>query len=98
MYEVISKDSGERIALCEKPRYVKLNGQSGAFIQCEKAEAEGVAVGGELYSLNNKLEGKPEAKLNEIDSGEFIFAASGQAREILDIKAALCELDLAGGE
>ena len=95
MYEVISKDSGRRIALCEKPRYVKLNEASGAFIRCERDKAEGVAVNGNIYSLDGRLEGKPEAAINEVDTGGAILTAEQQASEILKIKAALCELDLA---
>ena len=98
MYEVISKDSGERIALCEQPRYVKINANSGAFIQCDREDAEGVAVNGEVYSLNNQLEGKPEAVIIETDTGAAILTAEQQAAEILKIKAAICELDLASGQ
>ena len=94
MYEVIKKDSGERIAICEKPRYVKLNEQSGAFIQCSKDEAEGIAISSAVY----KLKDNAEVSINEIDSGEFILAVNDQAKELLEIKAALCDLDLAGGE
>ena len=94
MYEVIKKDTGERIAICEQPRYVRLNKTSGAFIQCSRDEAEGVAVNGTVY----KLKDNAEVSINEIDSGEIILAVNGQAKELLEIKAALCDLDLAGGE
>ena len=98
MYEVIRKDTGERIAICEHPRYVLRNELSGAFIQCDREDAEGVAVNGEVYSLNNQLAGKPEAIVNELDAGTALAGADSTAAEILKIKAALCELDLAGGE
>ena len=99
MYEVIKKDSGQRIAICEQPRYVLRNELSGAFIQCDREDAEGVAVGGEVYSLNNQLDGKPEAMINEIDGGVVVFDhdsdLAGMHGDLLDIQTALCELDLA---
>ena len=98
MYEVINKENGQRIALCEQPRYVKSSKYSGAFIQCGRKEAEGVAVNGEVYSLNGRLKGRPEAGIYEIDGGKFMAEVEKQAQDLLNIKAALCELDLAGGE
>ena len=98
MYEVINKENGQHIAFCEQPRLVRLNKQSGAFIQCSPEQAEGVAVNGEVYSLDGKLTGHTEADIYEIDSGKFMAEVEKHTQDLLNIKAALCELDLAGGE
>ena len=99
MYEVIDHDSGQRLALCEQPRYVRINPNSGVYIQCSAEQAEGVAVDGTVYSLNNQLDGKPEAMINEIDCGVVVFDydsdLAGMHGDLLDIQTALCELDLA---
>ena len=95
MYEVIDHDSGQRLALCEQPRYVRINPNSGVYIQCSAEQAEGVAVDGAVYSLNNQLEDRPEVKICEVDTGAIMADAAQQTAEILKIKAALCELDLA---
>ena len=92
MYEVISKDSGRRIALCEQLRYVKINPYSGVYVQCEAEQAEGIAVNGVIYSLHDQV------IINKLDIGPILASAEQQAKELLHIKAALCELDLAGGE
>ena len=49
MYAIISK--GELLALCERPRYVKRNEETGAYVEAAEAEALGIAVGGEVYNL-----------------------------------------------
>ena len=96
MFEVIKKTTGSRIAICESPRFVKVNTKSGAFVQCKKDDAEGVAVNSVVYSLNGKLQDREEVWLNEIDTGEFVFDVEQQKSDILEIKDALCELDLGG--
>ena len=50
MYAIISK--GELLALCERPRYVKRNEETGAYVEAAEAEAIGIAVGGEVYNLS----------------------------------------------
>ena len=92
MYEVISKDTGQRLALCEQPRYVRINPDSGVYIQCSADQAEGVAINGTVFTLSDQV------KVCEVDTGTIMTDAAQQADEILKIKAALCELDLAGGE
>ena len=46
MYEVIDHDSGQRLALCEQPRYVRINPDTGVYVQCSADQAEGIAVNG----------------------------------------------------
>ena len=99
MYEVISK--GERVAIVEMPRYVKVKSATGAFIQCSEAEAEGVAVTGKVYRLGGKLKalGLTEAEVHKVDGGEVVFEHDADLvvvhGSLLDIETALCELDLA---
>ena len=95
MYEVIEQASGRRLALCEQPRCIKINPNSGVYIRCKQSEAEGVAVNGEVYSLNGRIPDRPEAKICELDAGAIAASAEQQASELLKIKAAMCELDLA---
>ena len=98
MYEVISQ--GERVAIVEMPRYVKVKSATGAFIQCSEAEAEGVAVTGKgVYSLNGKLKDLPRCEVRKVDGGEVVFEHDADLAvvhgSLLDIETALCELDLA---
>ena len=96
MIQVIS--NGVVVAVCDKARYVRVKPSTGAFIQCDKELADGIAVNGQVYSLNDKLDSLPKAEIKEVDGGEFIFSHDAQlksnAQSILDIETALCELDL----
>lgn len=49
MYAILS--GGVLLALCDKPRYVKVNEASGAYVEAEEAEAVGVSICGDLYNL-----------------------------------------------
>ena len=49
MYAIISK--GELLALCERPRYVKRNAETGAYVEAAEAEAIGIAVGGPVGAI-----------------------------------------------
>ena len=65
MYAIISK--GELLALCERPRYVKRNEETGAYVEAAEAEAIGIAVGGEVYNLpgGTAIPDAPEALAQE---------------------------------
>ena len=98
MYEVINK--GERVALVETPRYIKVKQSTGAYVETDAEHAEGVAINGKgVYSLNGKLKNLPEAEVREVDGGVFVFDhehdLAGVHDSLLDIETALCELDLA---
>lgn len=101
MYRIIS--GGKVIALCDAPRYVKVKKESGAFIQCDKDEAEGVAVAGEVYNLEGRatIENAPEAQISVVDGGLMVFDGyvdkNKYASEMTALENALCEID-AGGE
>ena len=97
MYEVISQ--GERVAIVETPRYIKVKPSTGVYIETDEKQAEGVAINGKgVYSLNGKLKDLPEAEVRKIDGGVFVFGhehdLAGVHNSLLDIETALCELDL----
>lgn len=73
MYAIISK--GELLALCERPRYVKRNEETGAYVEAAEAEAIGIAVGGEVYNLpgGNAIPDAPEALAQEGEAEEYVF-------------------------
>lgn len=54
MYIITSQN--ERIALCEAPRYIKVNPQNGCFIQTQETDAQGIAVMGNPYNLPGHTE------------------------------------------
>lgn len=73
MYAIISK--GELLALCERPRYVKRNEETGAYVEAAEAEAIGIAVGGEVYNLpgGTAIPDAPEALAQEGEAEEYVF-------------------------
>ncbi len=102
MYGIYS--GGELLALCDKPRYVRLNEQSGAYIEATKDKAQAIAVNGELYNIpgGNAIENAPEAVAVEVEAGEIAF--SNRARivqneettgaAVVEIENAMCESDM----
>lgn len=95
--------AGLLLALCERPRYVKRNPDSGAYVEAEEAEAEGLSVGGDLYNLpgSTAIPDAPEAVVSDMDGAELIFqnrAHIGKVEEntgaaVVSIEEALCDLD-----
>lgn len=81
MKEIIA--NGEIIALVDKPRYVKIKKTSGAYIQCDKEEAEAVAVSGTLYNLPGNTNIKHIAiKDDETGETEEVTAPEAYVREV----------------
>ena len=97
MYRIVSE--GKVVALCDEPRYVRKKVESGAYIQCDEADAEAVAVSGNLFSLKGKtpIEDRPEAMISKVDGGEFLFSnyvdKMNFSEENSTIEDALCEMD-----
>lgn len=95
MRAIISE--GRLIALCEEPRYVKLNTESGAYVQTTEKDAEGIAVSGEVYNLpgGTAIPERPEALIDERDAAEYVFGNRVRIEEneaaIVDAEDALCE-------
>ncbi len=90
MYAIMS--GGALVALCDKPRYVRRNPSSGAFIESPKEEAEAIAVRGKLYNLpgSDAIAGAPEAVAVEREVPEFVFSAQEKMEE--STRAVLDEL------
>lgn len=106
MYAILS--GGEVIALCEKPPYVKLNEDSGAYVKAQAEDATGISVRGVLYNINGSdaIPGAPSAVVSQGDISEMVFesrvkiseneAATGSA--IAAVEDALCDIDTAAEE
>ena len=103
MYAILS--GGVLLALCDKPRYVKVNEASGAYVEAEEAEAIGVAVWGDLYNLvgGTAIPDAPEAIITHSDIAEYVFRnrvrieenEETQGAAIIGMEDALCEQDAA---
>lgn len=106
MYAILS--GGAMLALCDKPRYVRKNPESGAYVEAEKAEAEGLAVNGSLYNLpgSNAIPDAPEATVREQELCEVVFGnlarieenEAGTGEAIVRVENAMCEQDAANDE
>ncbi len=106
MYAILS--GGALLALCDKPRYVRLNPESGAYVEAPPEEAIALAVNGDLYNINggSAIPGAPEAVVQEGDVSEYVFGnrvrierneeTSGIA--VVQLEEALCEQDAATDE
>ena len=82
MYAIIS--GGVLLALCDKPRYVRKNEASGAYVEAEEAQAEGISVNVSEYVFRNR------ARIAENEENTNTA--------IVEIEEALCELDTASTE
>lgn len=74
MYAVISE--GALVALCDKPRYVKINENTGLYVRAEKEDAIGISVNGKLYNLpgSSEIVDAPEAIVRDGDISEYVFS------------------------
>lgn len=99
MYAIMS--GGVLLALCDKPRYVKRNGDGGPYVEAQEAEAIGVSVNGDLYNIGggNAIPDAPEAVIRQQDTAEYVFRNRAKIEEneatqgaaVIDIENALCE-------
>lgn len=106
MYAIISQ--GELLALCDRPRYVKRHEESGVYVEAEKAEAIGIAVGGEVYNLpgGTAIPDAPEALAKEGEAAEYVFRNRARIIEneeaanaaFVAMEEAMCEMDSASEE
>lgn len=103
MYAILS--GGALLALCDKPRYVRINPDSGAYVEATPEEAIAVSVNGDLYNIGGKAEipDAPEAVITQRDAAEYVFRNRAQIEEnaktqgaaIIGMEDALCEQDTA---
>ena len=106
MYAIISK--GELLALCERPRYVKRNEETGAYVEAAEAEAIGIAVGGEVYNLpgGTAIPDAPEALAQEGEAEEYVFRNHARIIEneeatnaaFVAMEEAMCDMDSSSEE
>lgn len=106
MYEIIS--AGELVALCETPRYIKVNEESGLYVEASAEDAVGISVDGTLYNLNggSAIPDAPDAIVREGSATDYIFRnrakieenAGNTAAAIITVEDAVCELDASTDE
>lgn len=106
MYEILS--GGALVSLCDKPRYVRLNPDSGCYVEAVPEEAIAVAVNGNLYNIKggNAVPNAPEAVVREADGAEYVFGNRARIAEneqatgaaVVQLEEALCEQDAATEE
>lgn len=98
MYAILSE--GQLIALCDKPRYVKIKEETGVYIEAEsKEDALALSVNGTLYNLIGKdnIPDAPEALVRDTSVSEYVFNNKIQINKneaaAITIEDALCEQD-----
>lgn len=106
MYAILS--GGALLALCDKPRYVRLNPDSGAYVEATPEEAIAVSINGDLYNINggSAIPDAPEAVVREDDVAEYVFGNRARIFEneqtsgaaVVQLEEALCEQDAATEE
>lgn len=106
MYAILS--GGVLVALCDKPRYVRLNPDGGVYVEAVPEEAIAVSVNGDLYNINggSAIPDAPEAVIKEDDMSEYVFSNRARIVEneeaskatVVQLEDALCEQDTAAEE
>lgn len=101
MYAILS--NGRLVALCDKPRYVKIKKETGVFVETSKEDAIAVAVNGTLYNINggDAIAGADQAVIREENAGEFIFGEHMRVTKnkedadtaFIAVEGVVCELD-----
>ena len=72
MYAIIS--GGVLLALCDKPRYVRKNEVSGAYVEAEEAQAEGFRKWRPLHiGGGSAIPDAPQAVITEGEVSEYVF-------------------------
>ena len=81
MYAIVVK--GEIIAMQDAPRYVKRNPETGALIECNREEAEGIAANSTAYNIRGGTAfDTPEAEAKEIESGEVLVQTENNRKAL----------------
>ena len=81
MYQIVV--CGEVVALCDKPRFIKVNKKTGAYIEATEQEAQGVAARTSVYNLPGHSEIKIVRLVDE-QSGttETVTAPEADIRQV----------------
>ena len=79
MFKIVS--AGKIVALCDNPRYIARNQDTGTLVEATAENAIGVSVSGTLYNLNggSEIPDAPEVVVSEVEGGEMVFIAMTQA-------------------
>lgn len=81
MVKIISE--GKTIALCDEPRYIRKNEESGAYVRVLREDAQGIAVLGEPYNLPGHTEiTRVVLKNEETGETETVTAPEAYAVEV----------------
>lgn len=82
MFKIVS--AGKIVALCDTPRYITRNPDTGALVEATAEDAIGVSVAGTLYNLNggSEIPDAPEAVVSEVEGGEMVFIAMEQTNAV----------------
>ncbi len=101
MYAILS--GGELLALCDEPRYIKINEKTGTYIRASAEDAIGIAVNGATYNLPGRsdIADAPQVVIRTGDVSEYVFRNKAQIKEnedstsaaIVAVEDAICSMD-----
>ena len=80
MYQIIV--NGNIAALCDKPRFIKVKEESGAYIEATEKDAQGVSADGVAYNLQNHDEIKTILVDEETGATETVAADVAILKEV----------------
>lgn len=95
MFKIIEAETGKLLSISDSLRYIKLNTSSNCFIQCNKDDAEGIAINSIPYNFFNSdlIENANHAIINEIESSEVLTSSIKNKDNIIFLEDAVCDLD-----
>lgn len=107
MYLILSE--GAIVDYCDEPRYVKKNPTSGAYIQTDAANAEGIAVRGTLYNIGDRTDipDAPAAIIRgDVSTPDYIFINKETIDKnkeesdaaLIELENSLCDMDMSTQE
>ncbi len=68
MYQIISLETGDIVAICDRPCYIKVKPETGVYVRTTQNEAQGVSAGGIAYNLSGHNEIK-SVRLKDEEAG-----------------------------
>lgn len=77
--------NGELLAVCDAPTFIKIDSNTGCYVQASKEEAEGIAVKSIPYSLpGHNLNDNPVADIQEVDGGILLMSDISENSDAID--------------